>query len=161
MLSGATNILLWFLSVGCGVMAGLYFAFSSFIMTALARSGQASGVAAMNAINAVILRSAFMPLFWGTSLGALAAAIIGAMRWGEQSSWLLLAGGTLYFAGMTIVTALRNVPLNNALAAADPQLPASAAIWSRYLDEWTKWNHVRTAASTLASILFIAALAAD
>lgn len=32
--------LLWFSAIGCGLLAGLYFAFSTFIMTAL---GPASG----------------------------------------------------------------------------------------------------------------------
>jgi hypothetical protein len=32
--------LLWFSAIGCGLLAGLYFAFSTFIMTALGRIGQ-------------------------------------------------------------------------------------------------------------------------
>ena len=46
--------LLWFSAIGCGLMAGLYFAFSTFIMTALGRIDQAAGIAATNAINKVI-----------------------------------------------------------------------------------------------------------
>jgi uncharacterized membrane protein len=53
-----------------------------------------------------------------------------------------------------------NVPLNNALAAADPASPEAASLWARYLTDWTLWNHVRTVASTAACALFIAALAA-
>lgn len=158
-----TNIiitsLLWFLAIGCGLIAGLYFAFSAFIMTALARSGQASGIAAMNAINVVILRSAFMPLFYGTSLGALIVAILGGLYWNEPGSWLAVLGGAIFVIGMTIVTIIFNVPLNNRLAAADAQSAESATIWARYLADWTMWNHVRTVTSTIASILFIAAIA--
>jgi uncharacterized membrane protein len=42
MLQMFTVGLLWFCAVGCGLLAGLYFAFSAFIMTALGRRRQAS-----------------------------------------------------------------------------------------------------------------------
>ena len=72
----------------------------------------------------------------------------------------MLAGGTLYVLGMFIVTMVCNVPLNDALAAADPSSPEAASLWTRYLTDWTMWNHVRTVASTAACALFIAAIAA-
>jgi uncharacterized membrane protein len=56
------------------------------------------------------------------------------------------------------VTAAFNVPLNNALEAVGPAGAEAGRVWSRFLKDWTMWNHVRTAASTLASVLFIAAL---
>ncbi len=36
-------------------------------------------------------------------------------------------------------------------------LPAGAAVWSRYVPEWTRWNHVRTVASMAATTLFVIA----
>lgn len=45
--------LLWFALVSCGLLAGLYFAFSGFIMTALRALERPAGIAAMNAINAI------------------------------------------------------------------------------------------------------------
>ena len=70
--------------IGCGLIAGLYFAFSAFIMTALGRIGQAAGITAMNAINAVIVQSLFMPLFLGTTVASLRwrlqACFAGASR---------------------------------------------------------------------------------
>jgi uncharacterized membrane protein len=62
--------------------------------------------------------------------------------------------------GMFAVTMIFNVPLNNALAAADPVSHEAASLWTRYLADWTAWNHVRTVASTAACVLFIAAIAA-
>ena len=73
----------------------------------------------------------------------------------------MLAGGVLYVLGMFVVTMTFNVPLNNALAAADPASQEAASLWARYLTDWTFWNHVRTVASTLACALFIAAIAAQ
>ena len=39
--------------------------------------------------------------------------------------------------------------------------PASigiAPVWAQYLKDWTLWNHVRTIASLVATVLFISAL---
>jgi uncharacterized membrane protein len=53
------------------------------------------------------------------------------------------------------VTMVFNVPLNNALAAAPAGGAEQAALWQRFLDVWTMWNHVRTAGS-LAAVGFFA-----
>ena len=151
--------LLWFSAIGCGLIAGLYFAFSTFIMTALGRIGQAPGIMAMNAINAVIVQSSFMPLFLGTTLASLLLAIAGLLRWDDPGAAAMLAGGALYVIGMFVCTIVFNVPLNNALAAVDPAGPEAASLWARYLSDWTLWNHVRTISSTLACGLFIWAIA--
>lgn len=156
------TILLWFCAIGCGLIAGLYFAFSTFIMTALGRIDPAQGITAMNAINTIILRSLFMPLFFGTTLACLLLAVVAVFRWSAPGSAIMLAGGLIYVAGMFLCTVLFNVPLNNALAATvDPGSADAASVWARYLKDWTLWNHVRTVASTVASALFIAALLAD
>ena len=149
--------LLWFSAVGCGVMAGVYFAFSGFIMTALARIEAPSGVAAMSSINVVILRSLFLPLFVATTIAALVLFVVGLLRWGSPGARALVVGGALYVLGMFAVTMTRNVPLNNALQAAVSSSTGAAEVWARYLREWTLWNHVRPVASTAACALFIAA----
>jgi uncharacterized membrane protein len=146
--------LLWFCALGCGLLGGLYFAFSAFIMTALDRIGQSAGVAAMNAINAVILRSLFMPFFFGTTLASLVLAIAGLLRWGEPGALAMAAGGIIYVLGMFVCTMVFNVPLNNVLT----RNPDSADLWKRYVREWTMWNHVRTIACMAASALFICVL---
>lgn len=153
--------LLWFSAIGCGLLAGLYFAFSTFIMTAFDRIGQAAGIAAMNAINAVIVQSLFLPVFLATTATSAALAVMALLRWGEPGAIAMLVGGVLYVLGMFVVTMTFNVPLNNALAAADPASQEAASLWARYLTDWTFWNHVRTVASTLACALFIAAIAAQ
>jgi len=100
--------LLWVGAIGCGLLAGLYFAFSTFIMTALGRIDQAHGVSAMNAINATILGSLFMPFFSGTTVASLLLAIIGILRRGEPGARLLVAGGLagpLALSSTNLVTA--------------------------------------------------------
>ena len=58
------------------------------------------------------------------------------------------------------VTAAFNVPRNNTLEAIDASAAAAEEAWHRYLDEWTRWNHVRTLACTLAMALLAFALLA-
>lgn len=152
--------LLWFSAIACDLMAGLYFAFSAFVMAALGRVDQAAGIAAMNAINKVIVQSLFLPVFMGSTLACLVLAVLATFRWHEPGASLWLAGGVIYIFGMFAVTMLFNVPLNNALAAAQPASSEAGALWARYLSDWTWWNHMRTIASTLAFVLFIGAIAA-
>jgi uncharacterized membrane protein len=155
-----TDGLLWFAAIGCGLLAGLYFAFSTFVMTALGRIDQAQGIAAMNAINVEIVKSLFMPFFFGTTLISAALAVMAVFRGGEPGATAMLAGGLIYVVGMFLVTILFNVPLNDRLAAVDASSTEAASLWARYLRDWTRWNHVRTIASTAACALFIAAIAA-
>ncbi|KWE71117.1 hypothetical protein WL77_10500 [Burkholderia ubonensis] len=155
-----TLILLWFSAIGCGLMAGVYFAFSTFVMTSLGRLAPAAGVAAMNAINVDIVRSLFMPVFLGTTLASLALAILALLHRSEPGAIWIVAGGAIYVLGMFGVTMVFNVPLNDALSATDASSAEGAAFWARYLRDWTVWNHARTAASAVACGSFIAALAA-
>ncbi|MCT9000232.1 anthrone oxygenase family protein [Chelativorans intermedius] len=148
--------LLWVSAIGCGLIAGLYFAFSTFIMTALDRIGHAQGAAAMNSINSTILGSLFMPLFFGTTIASAVLAVLALFRWSEPGAAAMLAGGLIYVVGMFICTVVYNVPLNNELARAGT---GSAEVWTRYLKDWTFWNHVRTIASKAAMVSFIAAIA--
>lgn len=85
--------------------------------------------------------------------------MIGALAWGEAGAPPMAIAGALYFAGMFLVTIARNVPLNNALAAADPDSEQGEQLWTDYLTSWTRWNHIRTLASTLSMGLLILAIA--
>jgi uncharacterized membrane protein len=149
---GLIDVLLWFCALGCALLGGLYFAFSALIMTALQKIGP-TGIAAMNSINTVILRSWFMPFFLGTTLGCAVLAVAGVVSGDDPRRAFMIGGGLVYVLGMFGITMLFNVPLNNALASAGEEH------WPRYLKTWTRWNHVRTLASMTAAALFIAALA--
>jgi uncharacterized membrane protein len=153
--------LLWFSAIGCGLIAGVYFAFSTFIMTSFARIAPTAGVAVMNAINVDIVRSVFIPLFFGTTLAAGILAGLALFRWSGPGSMAVLVGGAIYVIGMLGVTVAFNVPLNNALAAVDPSSAEGASLWAGYVRDWTFWNHVRLIASISASVLFIVGLTAE
>lgn len=150
------NATIWTTAIACAVMGGIYFAFSSFVMTSLAVMPKPQGIAAMQSINRVIVSSWFIVLFFGTTLASLGLAVWGATHWGHTSALPLVAGGLLYVLGMFVVTAAFNVPLNDALDVVDPATAAAAQVWSKYLRDWTRYNHLRTLCSVAASGLFIA-----
>ena len=149
------TVLVWFSALASGLMAGLYFAFSSFIMRALGGVEPTAGIAAMNAINLTIVRSAFLPLFLGSTLVAAVLAVIGIVDRETPHALPMLAGGAIYVVGMFGVTMARNVPLNDALAKVDPASGEGSALWRRYLGQWTRWNHLRTLASLAACALHV------
>ena len=79
-------------ALGSGLMAGLFFAFSSFIMTALAKLSPEQGIATMNSINVTILNATFGLAFFGTAVLCLGLGIAGVLRWAEPGfAWLLSA----------------------------------------------------------------------
>lgn len=150
--------LAWTMALCAGLMAGTYAAFSSFIMRSLATLDTARAIAAMNAINAVILKSTFMPLFFGSTLVALLMVIVGLWKWGEPGAGSAIAGGVTYVVGMFVVTAAVNVPLNNALAKVSGGGEEAAWTWADYLERWTRWNTLRTIASLVTLVICIEAL---
>ena len=142
-------------ALGAGLVAGAFFAFSSFVMGALAKLPAAGGIAAMQSINIVVINRVFLGTLFGTGALCLPLAVVAVANWG--AAWLL-AGALLYLVGTIGVTAFCNVPRNNQLAPLDPAATGSAEIWSRYVAEWTWWNHVRTLAALAATACFILAL---
>ena len=145
-------------SVGSGLIAGTFFVFSVAIMRALGQRPASEGMAAMQAINLVILNPIFLGVFIGTAILSTLAAMGGIVRWELPRSGYLLAGAMLYVVGTFLVTIIFNVPLNNALAAADSANAGGQELWKTYLTNWAFWNHVRTVASLGALISFIMAL---
>ena len=140
--------------LGSALVGGIFFAFSSFIMKALARVPAAEGIAAMQSINVVVLNPSFLSAFIGTAVLSLGAGGLALAGWGRPSASFFLGGAILYLFGTILVTMLGNVPLNNQLAAVSATDPGAGDVWERYLGQWTIWNHVRTVAAMVAALLY-------
>jgi uncharacterized membrane protein len=145
-------------ALGCGLIAGVFFAFSAFVMKAFASLPQSEGMAAMQSVNRAVLNPLFLGVFVGTALACALVIVCSLLRWHNPGAVWLLAGGLLYLIGTFLVTMVFNVPRNEALAAAASADPASAGLWTSYLSIWTAWNHVRTAAALAAAASFTLAL---
>ncbi|MEM7248173.1 MAG: anthrone oxygenase family protein [Acidobacteriota bacterium] len=135
-------------AVGSGLVAGLCFAFASFIMRAFDRLGATRAILAMQAINTRILESSAMTSWFGTGLLGVAATVLADDR------ALVLASTALYAVGAFLITARGNVPLNEELDTVDPDGPDAEKAWRRYRERWGRWNALRTLACTLASAGF-------
>ena len=152
------SVLTFISALGAGLVSGLLFIFSVCIMKALGRLPAEQGMAAMQSINVAILNPWFLLAFFGTGVASVVLSIAAVFRWGATGIPFVLAGSLIYLFGVILVTMLCNVPLNDALAAAEPAKAGSADLWSRYIGVWTGWNHVRTVAALASLAAFIAAL---
>jgi uncharacterized membrane protein len=147
-----------FSALGCGLIAGVFFAFSTFVMKALAQQPSAQGIAAMQSINITVINPWFMTAFLGTAATCLFLAVASLLNWHQPGDVYLLIGSLLYLIGTFGVTMVFNVPLNDALAIVKPDSTDGATLWARYLTDWTFWNHVRTVATIAAAASFTIAI---
>jgi uncharacterized membrane protein len=145
-------------ALGCGLVAGVFFAFSTFVMPALDRLHPPQGIAAMQSINITAINPLFMTAIFGTAVACIILAVSSVLRWNQPGAVYLLIGSLLYLVGTVLVTIAFNVPLNDALAIADPNSTDGATLWARYLTNWTLWNHVRTVAGLAAAASLTIAL---
>ena len=141
--------------IGSGLTAGIFYAFSTFVMAALARIPPEQGIAAMNSINITVINPWFMTVFLGTPLVSAILFVMALVKWSEPGAALILAASLIFIVGSFIVTMAFNVPLNDQLAKVTSAAGEGGALWSHYLRDWTFWNSVRTAAPLLVMVMFI------
>ncbi|MDI3336176.1 DUF1772 domain-containing protein [Defluviimonas aestuarii] len=141
------------------LVAGVFLAFSDFIMRSLALTTGDGGVEAMQVINREVFRWVFMGLFLGMAPISLA---IGGYAWIYVSGppgLLILSAALIYLVGCFGVTIVFNVPMNQALAGMALSSDATRDYWLQtYVPRWTFWNTVRTVAATVSAALLLAGL---
>ena len=137
---------------GAGIVTGLLFAFSNFIMRALAELEPETGTFAMQQINEKIINPVFLLFFLGTPVLCLMIAAYSSQHLSDANNVLLLVGAIGYIAGPFGITMSCNVPLNNKLAEVQPA--DGAETWKDYQVNWQRWNHIRTYIG-LGSIVFL------
>ena len=124
-------------TVGSGLLAGVFFAFSAFVMGGLRRMPDASGATAMRSINVTAQRPPLMIALFGVSALCLVMIVRAIVTWSRPGAAWLLVGAILTIVGALGVTAAINVPLNN-------RLDAGTLTWSKFLAAWDPANHART-----------------
>lgn len=147
------------LILATAIMAGVYFSFSVFVMQALAKRPALDAAKAMNSINVVIVKTAFLPLFFGSTLAHL-VLLVWSLWQGYSGQYAILAVAALqYIGGMFLVTVLGNVPMNNELERREEDEQQLVDYWQHYLKRWTMLNHIRTVACILSAGLMLLAIA--
>jgi uncharacterized membrane protein len=97
-------------------------------------------------------------VFGGTTVLCLVLAGTAPFTTDESHATLRGIGSALYMIGVFVETMVVNVPMNNALDTIDPAGDEGVSYWRTYLRRWTAWNHVRTLAGTVASVILVASL---
>ena len=134
-------------ALGAGVTAGVYFAFSTFVMAGIRKLAPSQSIAAMNAMNKAAPASPlFMLLLFGTAVGCVLLAISGFQHQGSPAATWQLVGCALYLVSL-FVTMIYHVPHNDQLMKVDPNSAGAAQTWSHFIKPWMAWTHVRTVAA--------------
>lgn len=152
-------VLVQFSVLAYAVLAGVFLAFSDFIMRALSRTSGSGGVEAMQVINREVFRHVFIPLFIAMAPVSLFIAGYAGAALGSASGVIMMLAGLVYLLGCFVVTIRGNVPMNQALDRMDLSADATRTYWTEtYLPQWTFWNTVRTLACALSAVLMLVAL---
>ncbi|MGW2636089.1 anthrone oxygenase family protein [Streptomyces sp. NPDC001348] len=158
MIDGPYLVLVVLGVLATGLVAGVFCGFSTFVMRGLSALPPAQGVAAMNAINVAAVAPAFMILFLGSAVLCAVIAVVTFVLWPDDGKVELLLGSALHLFGSFGLTVVANVPRNETLLRLEPGTAEAAAYWPTYIREWTFWNHLRTAASAAAALVYALAL---
>jgi uncharacterized membrane protein len=142
-----------------GVVTGLLFAFSNFVLRALQDLPAEHGMFAMQRINKTIINPIFLIFFMGTPLLCLIIGVLSALELSAPGYAFFLGGALVYLLGPFGITMLFNVPLNNTLA--ETPLTESVEAWPLYRIKWQWWNHIRTYMGILSIFLLALGLAGD
>lgn len=143
-------------ALGSAASGGIFYAFSTFVMRGLDRTGPVAAITAMRGMNSAANTNApFLLFLLGSALLSLALGVVALTQIGRPGSWFLLAGAIFGVLGV-LVTMLFNVPLNNHIDQVD--LTDAAAEWQAYLTTWTAWNHVRAASGFISAVLLVIGL---
>ena len=144
-------------ATACWLCAGVFGAFSDFLTRSFAAMPAPAGIAAMQSINRVIYRSAFV--FFLIALVPLSAFIAAFALLYPAAGWsLALAGAAVYLLGVMGTTGFGNIPMNERLDKMDPATDEAASYWQVYLRRWTRLNHLRSLACVIAALLYSGAL---
>jgi uncharacterized membrane protein len=142
-------------ALGSGLIGGVFFGFSTFVMRALTRLPAPAACGAMQSINRAVITPLFLIPFLGTAACCGVLTALSLRHLGQPASAYRLAACALYLLGTFATTMLGNVPLNNTLEKFDPDSADAAVYWPTYACRWTRWNHLRTAAAVAALAGFI------
>lgn len=152
------NIILAGAAALTALSAGIFYGWSVSVVLGLARLSDREYVSFMQQTNRAIQNILFFTPFFGAALLLLASTFF---HYGQMPRfWYLLAASFFYLAGVIGVTVFGNVPMNNRLDRFDLAAAAGAEISAQrkgYERRWSRLNHVRAVAATIAVILAILA----
>jgi uncharacterized membrane protein len=146
-------------TIGVSITAGVYFAFSTFVMAALRRLSNAQAISAMNSINKAAPNPLFMLALFGTAIVCVLLMISGVQHHDNPGAVWQIAGAALYLVSV-LITVMYHIPHNDQLMRVDPNGAGAGSTWTHFYSGWLAWNHVRTVASVGGTVSLVLALRA-
>jgi uncharacterized membrane protein len=143
------------LGLSSALVAGVFLAFSDFVMRGLIAAEAGGGIDSMQQLNRTVMRSVFLTTFLALVPATIGMAGYAWLKLSGPGQALLIAAAVIYVVTVFLVTVAGNVPMNERLdtfahASADAQ-----TYWLTYGRVWTWWNHVRTGGSILTAVCFM------
>ncbi|WOJ92475.1 anthrone oxygenase family protein [Congregibacter variabilis] len=143
-----------FLALWSAVIAGVFSAFSEFIMSALLRAAPAAGIESMQHINRTVLKTQFVAGILLISVFSILFAAYGFFVYEGTALALILLASLAYVSCVFLVTMFGNVPMNKKLEEFDYRSVAAADYWIEYGRVWTRLNHFRSVGGILTAGLY-------
>jgi uncharacterized membrane protein len=144
----------------CSLVAGFLFAFAVVVMPGIGRLDDRDFIRAFQVIDRVIQNN--QPLFllvWvGSVLAVVVAAVLGLSALDGADRLLVIAAALVYLLCVQLPTIAISIPLNNELQKLDPDTMDEATrtrARNHFELRWNRWNAIRTACASLASILLV------
>ena len=144
----------------CALVAGLVFAFAVVVMPGIGNLGAGEFLKAFQVIDRVIQdnQPVFLLVWVGSVVALLASAVIGFGQMDGAGRLLLIAAVLIYLLGVQLPTVTINIPLNNSVQALDIDAMSPTALEAarqEFESRWNRWNSIRTAVASLASVMLM------
>lgn len=146
-----------FLALWSAVVAGVFSAFSEFIMSALLKAEPASGIEAMQQINRDVIRTQFVAGLLSIAAFSTIFALYSLTVFEGAALVTLILAPLVYLPCVFVMTLAGNVPMNNRLDRLNHSSAEAHAYWLEYGHKWTRLNHVRSVGSVLTAGLYMIA----
>ncbi len=157
-MSVMATVLLALAIISNGLYAGFMLTFRTAVMPALAQLTDSQFLAAMRRINEVVPRPLFLLTFAAIIVFPALAIAFPVDDRSDPQLWLLVVG--LVCAVINhLITIAGNIPLNNALAAAEKATPAApdTEVRAAFEPRWNGLHLVRTLFTIAAFALMVVA----
>jgi uncharacterized membrane protein len=147
-------------AIGAGLSAGVYLAFSTFVMPGLRKQSPSHAISTMNSINkAAPSNPLLMLVLFGTGIVCVLLMITGLQHRDHPAAGWQIAGAALYLVSVLILVGY-HVPHNDQLMKLDPSSADAGSTWSHFYSAWMVWNHIRTLAAAGGAVSLVLAVRA-
>jgi len=144
----------------CSLVSGFLFAFAIVTMPGIGNLNDREFIRAFQVMDRIIQNNqpVFMLVWIGSVVALVTSVVLGIKQLDGTALVILICSAGTYLFGVQLPTVSINVPLNNKLQTLDVDAMTEVArktAREEFEPRWNRWNSIRTAASSLTTILLI------